>query len=49
MAVTDAIVTALERNWDMVDRALAGMDYETMARRPNDAGSVTFCWGNSVS
>ena len=33
MAVTDAIVTALERNWDMVDRALAGMDYETMARR----------------
>lgn len=39
MAVTDAIVTALERNWDMVDRALAGMDYETMARRPNDAGN----------
>lgn len=43
MAVTDAIVTALERNWDMVDRALAGMDYETMARRPNDA-SNSIAW-----
>ena len=25
MPVTDGIATALERNWDMVDRALAGM------------------------
>ena len=39
MPVTDGIVTALERNWDMVDRALAGMDYETMARRPNDSSN----------
>jgi hypothetical protein len=36
MAITDGFVTALERNWDMVDRALAGMDAETMARCPND-------------
>ena len=43
MAVTDGIVTALERNWDMVDRALAGMDYATMARRPNDA-SNSIAW-----
>ncbi len=39
MAVTDGIVTALERNWDMVDRALEGMDYETMSRRPNDSSN----------
>ena len=39
MPVTDGIVTALERNWDMVDRALEGMDYETMARRPNDSSN----------
>ena len=39
MPITDGIVTALERNWDMVDRALDGMDYETMARRPNDSSN----------
>lgn len=39
MPVTDGIATALERNWDMVDRALEGMDYETMARRPNDSSN----------
>ena len=39
MPVTDGIVTALERNWDMVDRALEGMDYETMNRRPNDSSN----------
>lgn len=39
MPVTDGIVTALERNWGMVDRALKGMDYETMARRPNDCSN----------
>ncbi len=39
MAVTDGIITALERNWDMVDRALEGMDYETMKRRPNNSSN----------
>ena len=43
MAVTDGIVTALERNWDMVDRALEGMDFETLARRPNDS-SNSIAW-----
>lgn len=39
MPVTDGIVTALERNWDMVDRALDGMDFETMNRRPNSSSN----------
>ena len=43
MAVTDGIVTALERNWDMVDRALEGMDFETLARRPNNS-SNSIAW-----
>ena len=36
MPIMDGLSTALERNWDMVDRALDGMDEATMARRPND-------------
>jgi uncharacterized damage-inducible protein DinB len=33
---SEAIITALEQNWDMVDRALEGLDYEALTRRPND-------------
>jgi hypothetical protein len=35
MAATEAIIAALERNWDMVDAALEGMDEATLARMPN--------------
>jgi hypothetical protein len=36
VTATEAISTALERNWEMVDAALAGMDDATLARRPTD-------------
>ena len=36
MPATDTVMAALERNWDMVDRALDGMDEATMAQRPNE-------------
>ena len=35
MAATDVIKTALEHNWGMVDRALAGLDDATLARQVN--------------
>ena len=33
---TEAIMAALERNWEMVDAAQAGLDDATLARRPTD-------------
>jgi hypothetical protein len=36
MAATESIGTALERNWDMIDRALAGLDDSALARQPSD-------------
>lgn len=36
MAATEGLMTALERNWDMVDAALDGLDDTTLARCPND-------------
>ena len=36
MTATEPIVTALQRNWELVDSALAGLDDADLARRPND-------------
>ena len=33
---TEAIMAALDRNWEMVDAALTGLDDATLARRPTD-------------
>ena len=33
---TEAIMAALERNWEMIDLGLAGLDSPTLARRPTD-------------
>ena len=34
MSAADAVMWALERNWNMVDAAVAGLDAETLARQP---------------
>ena len=34
MGAADSVIWALERNWDMVDAALDGLDYETMTKQP---------------
>ena len=36
MTAAEGLLTALERNWDMVDATLAGLDDATLARRPTD-------------
>lgn len=36
MLPAEAIISALERNWAMVDAALEGLDDAILARRPND-------------
>ena len=36
MAAAEGLMTALERNWDMVDAALEGLDAEVLARQPAD-------------
>ena len=36
MTGADSVMWALERNWDMVQAALDGLDAETMAKRPAD-------------
>ena len=36
MLPAEAIISALERNWAMVDAALQDLDDATLARRPND-------------
>ena len=36
VAATEAMIAALERNWEMMDAALAGMDDATLAQRPTD-------------
>ena len=35
VVAAEGLLTALERNWTMVDTALAGMDDATLARQPN--------------
>ena len=36
MASTTTTLTALERNWDMVNSAIDGIDDATLSQRPND-------------
>ena len=36
MAVSDTTIFALQRNWDMVSSAVAGVDDDTLSRMPND-------------
>jgi uncharacterized damage-inducible protein DinB len=36
MAAVEGVLSALERNWEMVDATLAGMDDAILARRPTD-------------
>ena len=36
MSGADSVMWSLERNWDMVQVALEGLDAETMAKRPAD-------------
>src|SRR5215470_6285908 len=36
MPVVEGFLTALERNWEMVDGTLAGLDDQTLARRPTE-------------
>ena len=43
MAATDSIMDSLERNWEMVEAAISGLDYETLARQPN-AHSNSIAW-----
>ena len=39
----ESVMWALERNWEMVDAALEGLDEATMAMRPNDE-SNSIAW-----
>ena len=36
MAAAEAIIYALQRNWEMVDAAMDGLDEATLARQPAD-------------
>ena len=36
MPAAESIITALNRNWAMVDAALEGLDDDTLARQPAD-------------
>ncbi len=44
MAASDGLMTALERNWDMVDAALAGLDEATLAWRPTTDQCNSIAW-----
>ncbi len=47
MAATDSIMYSLERNWEMVEAAISDLDYETMARLPNDhSNSIAWILGH---
>ena len=32
----EGLLTALDRNWEMIDAALEGLDEATLSRRPDD-------------
>ena len=36
MAHTESVISAMNRNWDMIDAALEGLDRVTLAHRPAD-------------
>ena len=47
MAATDSIMYSLERNWEMVEAAIADLDYDTMARLPNEhSNSIAWIFGH---
>ena len=47
MAATDSILYPLERNWEMIEAAIAGLDYETLARLPNEhSNSIAWIFGH---
>ena len=47
MAATDSIMYSLERNWEMIEAAISELDYETMARLPNDqSNSIAWIFGH---
>ncbi len=47
MAATDSIMYSLERNWEMVEAAISELDYETMARQPNEhSNSIAWIFGH---
>jgi hypothetical protein len=37
----EGLLTALERNWEMIDSALEGLDEATLSRRPGDECNST--------
>ena len=44
----DPVILAMERNWEMVDRALESLDEATMGRQPTDqCNSVAWIFGTS--
>ena len=47
MAATDSIMYSLERNWEMVEAAIAGLDEEVLARQPNEhSNSMAWIFGH---
>ena len=47
MAATDSIMYSLERNWEMIESAISELDYETMARLPNEhSNSIAWIFGH---
>ena len=47
MAATDSIMYSLERNWEMVKAAISDLDYDTMARLPNEhSNSIAWIFGH---
>ena len=47
MAATDSIMYSLERNWEMVESAISDLDYDTLARLPNEhSNSIAWIFGH---
>ena len=47
MAATDSVMYSLERNWEMVEKAISDLDYETMDRQPNaHSNSISWIFGH---
>ena len=47
MAATDSIMYSLERNWEMIEAAISDLDYETLARLPNEhSNSIAWIFGH---
>ena len=47
MAATDSIMYSLERNWEMVESAISDLDYDTLARQPNEqSNSIAWIFGH---